>query len=166
MSVSSAALVAMTASWVTYLTITVWYVIPAIRRIPPEAALVPLLWLHVFRYIALQLFSAQAFGFEVPDAARNEIAYGDLAGAALAFVSLVALRYRSGLATVLVWIFVAATVVDLTNAFLRGVRDDLFDTATDVSWMILIFYVPALWISVALVVWQQLRARREGAVAA
>lgn len=41
-------------------------------------------------------------------------------------------------------------------------REDLFESATDISLMILIFYVPALWISTALVAWQLLRSRREG----
>jgi len=116
----------------------------------------------VFRYIALQLFSAQEYGLEASDPLRDEIAFGDLLGAVLALASLFALRFRWRYSAALIWLFVLATVIDLGNAFVQGVREDLFESATDISWMILIFYVPALWISVTLVAWQLLRARRDG----
>jgi hypothetical protein len=50
-------------------------------------------------------------------------------------------------------VFVAATVLDLGNAAVMGIREGLFDKAADVSWLILTFYVPALWVSVVLVAW-------------
>ena len=162
MSLTGAALLATASSYVAYLTLTFWYVVPALRDRSPASALVPLLWIHMFRYVALQLFSAQEFGLDASDAVRDEIAYGDFVGAVLALGSLFALRFRWRFTMVLVWIFVLATVIDLGNAFIQGVREDLFESATDVSWMILIFYVPALWISTALVAWQLLRARGEG----
>jgi hypothetical protein len=43
-------------------------------------------WPHVFRYVALQAYSAQRAGFPISDAALTRLVYGDLAGAALAFV--------------------------------------------------------------------------------
>ncbi len=55
------------------------------RRAPDlSAAIVPLVWVHAFRHIALQLFSHQAAGFPISDAARDQIAYGNLAGMILA----------------------------------------------------------------------------------
>jgi hypothetical protein len=73
---------------------------------------------------------------------------------ALALATLYALRSRWRLAIPLAWVFVAATVIDLSNAAIMGIREDLFDRAADVSWLILTFYVPALWVSVALVAWR------------
>jgi hypothetical protein len=52
-------------------------------------------------------------------------------------------------------------VLDLGNAAVMGIREHLFDKATDVSWLILTFYVPALWVSVALVVWRLWTRRGE-----
>lgn len=89
---------------------------PALRKWAPAVALVPLLWVHTFRFIALQLFSSQEYGFEASDAVRDEIAYGDLLGAVLALASLFALRFRAAL----IWLFVFATVIDLGNAFVQG----------------------------------------------
>jgi hypothetical protein len=46
------------------------------RAVAIGAAITPLLWIHAFRHVALQLFSAQAFGFAIPDLTRDEIVYG------------------------------------------------------------------------------------------
>jgi hypothetical protein len=151
---TAAALVAMVLSFVVFITAAAWYAVPWLRAVALGAALTPLLWIHAFRYVALQLFSAQEFGFAVPDPTRDQIVYGDLIGMGLALATLCALHYRWRLAIALAWVFVVATVLDLSNAAVMGIREDLFDKATDVSWLILTFYVPALWVSVALVVWQ------------
>jgi hypothetical protein len=149
-----AALAAMILSFVVFGTAAVWYAIPRMRVVELGAAISPLLWVHAFRHVALQLFSAQAFGFAIPDPTRNAIVYGDLIGMVLALATLFALRYRWRFAIPLAWVFVVATVLDLGNAAISGIREELFDKATDVSWLILTFYVPALWVSVALVAWR------------
>lgn len=76
--------------------------------------------------------------------------YGDLIGSVLALATLYALRFRPRLAVPLAWVFIVATAVDLANAAVQGIREELFDKASDVSWLILTFYVPALWVSVVL----------------
>jgi hypothetical protein len=151
---TAAALIAMALSFVVFITAAAWYAVPWMRTVTLGAALAPLLWIHAFRYVALQLFSAQEFGFAVPNPARDQIVYGDLIGMGLALVTLYALRHRWRLAIPLAWGFVVATVLDLGNAAVMGVREHLFDKAADVSWLILTFYVPALWVSVALVAWR------------
>ena len=151
---TTAALAAMVLSFVVFTTAAAWYAVPWMRTVALGAAITPLLWIHVFRYVALQLFSAQAFGFAIPNSTRDQIVYGDLIGMGLALASLYALRSRWRMAIPLVWVFVVATVLDLGNAAVMGIREDLFDKAADVSWLILTFYVPALWVSVVLVAWR------------
>jgi hypothetical protein len=151
---TAAALVAMLLSFVVFATAAAWYAVPWMRAVGLAAAITPLLWIHAFRHVALQLFSAQAFGFAIPDRIRDQIVYGDLIGMTLALATLYALHYRSRVAIPLAWVFVVATVLDLSNAAVMGIREHLFDKATDVSWLILTFYVPALWVSVALIVWR------------
>ena len=46
-----------------------------------------------------------------------------------------------------------ATVIDLANALIGGLGADLLELATDVSWLILTFYVPLLWVSTGLITW-------------
>jgi hypothetical protein len=154
MDPTAAALVAMILSFVVFGTAAAWYAVPRMRAVALGAAITPLLWIHAFRYVALQLFSAQEFGFAIPDPTRDQIVYGDLLGMALALATLYALRYRWRYAIPVAWVFVVATVLDLGNAAVMGIREDLFDKATDVSWLILTFYVPALWVSVTLVAWR------------
>lgn len=166
MDLTMAALLAMVLSFVAYSTGAVWYLVPWMRGVALGLAITPLLWIHAFRHVALQLFSAQEFGFEVPDSTRDAIVYGDLAGMLLALVTLYALRFRPAAAVPLAWLFVVATVIDLANAAVMGLREDLFDKAADVSWLILTFYVPALWVSVALVAWQLWTRRAEPVVPA
>src|SRR5436190_17958344 len=60
------------------------------RTVALGAAITPLLWIHAFRYVALQLFSAQEFGFAIPDPTRDQIVYGDLIGMGLALATLYA----------------------------------------------------------------------------
>jgi hypothetical protein len=120
---TAAALVAMVLSFVVFGTAAAWYAVPWMRTVALGAAITPLLWIHTFRYVALQLFSAQAFGFAIPDLTRDQIVYGDLIGMGLALATLYALRYRWRLAIPLAWAFVAATVLDLSNAAVMGIRE-------------------------------------------
>jgi len=112
------------------------------------------LWIHAFRQIAMQIFSARKFGFDVPLGLAREIAWGDVVGALLALTCLWLLRYGSRWARVVLWIFVIETLVDLVNATIQGVRNEVFTTANGVTWVILNFYVPLLWVTLALIVWR------------
>src|SRR5215471_15136537 len=98
----------MAISFVAFITIAVWYVAPWMRERPLAVAL----WVQAFRYVALQIFSAQQFGFRISDAAANEIAWGDVAGAVLALVALWLLRRGSRAAIPVVWVFVVESAVD------------------------------------------------------
>ncbi len=157
-----ALLLANTLSFVLYLIIALWYAVPWLRRKERAAALAPLLWVHAFRHVALQVFSAQRAGLAVPDHLRDQIAYGDVAGMVLAVLALVALRAQARVAIPLVWLFVVATAADLLNSLVGGMREGMLGHANGVTWLILVFYVPALWTTLALVVWQLVARRGEG----
>ena len=51
-----------------------WYVIPWLNTRPRADALIALLWVHVFRYVALQVFSAQRTGTVPPEPGRMPLA--------------------------------------------------------------------------------------------
>lgn len=153
----SAALAANALSFVAFVLIAIWYVSPWLRTKTRETALTALLWVHAFRYVALELFSAQQAGLAIPDDLRDQIAYGDVLGSVLALVCILALRFRSRAAVPLTWLFAAATFFDLSNALVGGVRHRLMEDVHDVPWLILCFYVPVLWVTLALIVWQLTR---------
>ena len=157
---------AMTLSFLLCVLAAIWYVIPWLRSSPRETGVAALLWVHAFRHIALQIFSAQQAGFAIPDGLRDQIVYGDVLGMLLAVGSIAAWRGSSPFAVPLTWVFVVATVADLINALVGGMREGMLGIAEGVTWMILAFYVPMLWVSLLLIVWLLLRGNEPREVAA
>ena len=161
MSTSTAAQLAMSVNYATLAVLALWQFVPWARTQPLINALWPLLAIHTARTIALQLYSAQADGLDISDSVRNQIVWGDQVGAVLALLTLVALWVRPPVVKFLGWVLVTATVIDLGNALVQGIRHDLLSDVTDVSWLILTFYVPLLWVSIALVAWLLATRHRE-----
>lgn len=141
-------------SLLVFAAIARWYVAPWLKSLNRSSALVVLLWPHVFRYVALQAYSAQHAGFPISDAGLREIVYGDVGGAVIALTAIIALRHRSRTAIPLVWLLVITTVVDTVLNISGGIRENLFGAATGVTWMVVSFYVPMLMVCLCLTVWQ------------
>ncbi|HLX17548.1 MAG TPA: hypothetical protein VKS24_20350 [Bradyrhizobium sp.] len=161
MSLTLAAALATALNFGIFTLIAVWYVAPWLQSQQRTTALSALIWVHVFRDIALQIFSAQKFGFAVSDPTRDMIALGDVTGALLALISLLALRYRPRMAPFLVWLLILETVADLLYGTVAGSQEQIFEKASGVTFMILASYVPLLWVSLALTTWQLLSRRSE-----
>ena len=161
MSLMSAGALASVLSFIMFAIMAVLYVAPWLATRQRPEALTVLLWIHAFRHVALQIYSAQQFGLAVSDAARDQIAIGDVIAAILAVISIVALDYRVRMASVLIWVFVAEATLDLVNSTIAGVREQLFATASGLTWLILTFYVALLWVSLGLIVWQLYSRRHE-----
>jgi hypothetical protein len=138
-----------------------WYAVPWLNARPRADALTALLWVHVFRYVALQVFSAQHDGFPISDHGATEIVIGDVAGAAMAFAAIALLRRGSAIAIALAWLLAAETVYDTVTNIHGGVREHLMGAASGVTWMILVFFVPAVVVSCVLIVWQLYSRRGE-----
>lgn len=154
MNTTAASLVATSISFVLFILFAVWYAAPWMNRRPLAVALSAPLWIHAFRHVALQVFSAQRFGFRIPDNLASQLAWGDVAGAVLAVAALWLLRRRSRAALIVVWLFVLETVVDFINASVISIRERTSETAHALTWLILNLYVPLLVVSLALLVWQ------------
>ncbi len=158
MSLTADGLIATAISYLVFITLAIWYVGPWMRRRPLAVALSPPLWVHAFRYVALQFFSAQHFGLRISYTTANAIAWGDVAGAALALVALWLLRRGSRAAVPVLWVFVVESVLDFLNASVLVVQGRTPETAFAVTWLIFNMYVPILWVTLALVVWRLLWA--------
>ena len=149
-----------TLSLVAYGLIGFWYVAPRLSRLPREAALAPLLWVHAFRIVGGTILAPGAVDAGVPMEFRTMIGYGDLVTAVLALVALIALRARLRVAIPLVWLCVAVGMLDTVNAIVQSVRDSVFTYPLGVNWVIVTIYVPALLVSSLLIVMQLLRRSR------
>jgi len=145
-------------------TAAIWYFAPWLKTRSRADALTVLLWIHVFRYLALQAFSAQRDGFPISDGGLMEIVVADLTGMALAFVTIALLRYRVRLAIPLAWLLVVETTYDTFLNIRGGIREQLMGAARGVTWVTLVFYVPLLIVSLVLIIWQLSSRRRESLV--
>ena len=149
-----------TLSLIAYALIAVWYVMPRLSRLPREVALVPLLWVHVFRIVGGTILAPGAVDSGVPMEFRLMIGYGDMATALLALIALIALRARFGGAIALVWLFVIVGTLDTVNAIVQSMRDSVFAYPLGVNWVIVAGYVPALVVSSVLIFMRLLRPDR------
>ena len=75
-----------TFSFVLFALVAKWYITPALDKLPPQAALVPLFLVHALRYLPSSAFAPGQVGAAVPMNAMAEIAYGDLVSAVLSLL--------------------------------------------------------------------------------
>ena len=153
-------------SLVAYALIAAWYVIPRLSERPREAALQPLLWVHVFRVAGGTVLAPGAVAAAVPIAFVRMVGYGDLITAALALIALAALRARLSGAIALAWTVLVVGMTDTVNAIIQSMRYSVFTHALGVNWVIVTIYVPALLVSSALILWQLLRSPAAAALPA
>jgi len=161
MTPASASLIATALAYIFAAMFAVWHVVPWMRQRPGAVAISACLWVHALRIVALQIYSARRFGFEIPLVAAQRIAWGDVLGAGLAVLGIWLLRRRSAIAVPVLWLFVIETVLDLAYGAILGIRHHATDTAHDLTWVILNFYVPALWTSLVLAAWVRITRRGE-----
>src|SRR5215471_5922846 len=95
MSPTVSSLIATASAFVLIAAFAAWCAVPWMRQRPAATAIAVCLWVHVLRIVALQIFSARRFGFDIPLDAAHQIAWGDVLGAALALLGLWLLRRRS-----------------------------------------------------------------------
>jgi hypothetical protein len=151
-----------TFSLVAYALIAWWYGAPRLARLPREAALVPLVWIHAFRIVGGTILAPGAVDATVPADFRTMIGLGDMATAVLALLALIALRRRLSLAIPLVWLVLAVGLIDTVNAIIQSMRYSVFNDALGVNWVIVTMYVPALLVS-SVLIFIQLRRPRSSA---
>jgi hypothetical protein len=132
------------ASAVVCAAVVTWYVWPSLTKLPRNSALIPLIFVHVFRYVGMTLLVTGMVDPRLPRDFLSSAAYGDLIAAALALASIFALRSNWRVAVALVWVFNTWGFVDLLN----GVRGLLqlnvpsFNLAT--FWYVYTFYAPVV----------------------
>ena len=149
-----------TLSLAAYALLAAWYVVPRLAHLPRVAALVPLLWVHVFRVVGGTILAPGAVDPGVPIEFRTMVGYGDMATALLALVALITLRVRPRAAIALVWLCLVVGMVDTINAIVQSVRYSVFTYPLGVNWVIVTMYVPALIVSSVLIAMELLRPNR------
>jgi hypothetical protein len=139
--------------------IAVWYVWPSLTKLSRNSALIPLLWVHVPRYVGMTLLVTGMVDPKLPREFLSGAAYGDLLEAALALASIFTLRRNWRVAVPLVWVANTWGFVDLLNG-IRGVLQlnvPSFNLAT--FWYVYTFYAPLVLVSHLMIFWILLKSR-------
>ena len=138
-----------------------WYVWPYLAKLPRNSALIPLLFVHVPRYVGMTLLVSGMVDPTLPIAFRSSAAYGDLLEAALALAAIFALRSHWRFAIPLVWVANLWGFGDLLNG-VRGVVQlnvPSFNLAT--FWYVYTFYAPLVLVSHIMIFWTLIKARNK-----
>src|SRR5579859_912530 len=134
-------------SLIVFGLVAVWYVWPLLSKLSFNSALIPLLFVHVPRYVGMTLLVTGMVDAKLPGEFLSAAAYGDLLEATIALASIVVLRKHWRVAVPLVWVTNTWGFVDLLNG-VRGVlrlNVPSFNLAT--LWYVYTFYAPLVVVS-------------------
>jgi hypothetical protein len=125
-----------TLSLIAFALIARWHVAPRLAALSREDALLPLLWVNVFRYAPLTLFAPDQVDPGIPGDVVATIAYGDFVSALLALAALCATKLRVQSAIVLVWLFTAVGIADLIVATAKAIGSEMYKFYMGWNWYI------------------------------
>ena len=128
-------------SLVAWGLVTVRYIWPRLRGLEQSDALRPILLVHAFRFLGLAFLIPGVVSPELPLSFARPAAYGDLAAATLALLSLLTLT-RGGV--VLAWAFNLWGSFDLLKAFYHAGSAGLVPGQLGATYFIPTFVVPML----------------------
>lgn len=146
-------------AFIAWGVVTARYVWPRLQPLPWTEALRPILILHCFRFIGLAFLVIGVVSPDLPSAFAHPAAYGDIAAATLALLSLATLQSRSG--HVMAWIFNLWGSFDLLSAFYYAKDAGLMPGQLGATYFIPTLLVPLMLITHALAFRILLRHRRE-----
>jgi hypothetical protein len=139
--------------------VVAWYVWPYLATLSRNSALIPLLFVHVLRYVGMTLLVTGMIDPKLPREFLSSAAYGDLLEAALALASIFALRSNWRFAIPLVWVTNTWGFADLLNG-VRGILQlnvPSFNLST--IWYIYTFYAPLVIVSHFMIFWILIKSK-------
>lgn len=145
MSAQVAFFVSIAFSLVAWGIVTSRYIWPRLRVLEKSEALRPILALHAFRFLGLSFLIPGVVSPNLPAGFAHPAAYGDIAAATLALLSLV-LGAR-GIGLLVAWIFNIWGSVDLLNAFYQANGAALSPGQLGASYFIPTLVVPLLLVT-------------------
>jgi len=144
-----------------FFALALWYAVPRLRNLGRARALMALTSVHLGRTLCLQIYCSQDAGMKMANTIRDQIVIGDLAGWALALVTLLCLHARLRLSIALVWLLVIETVFDFASGTIGLIRAGTIGDVNGLSWLVVAFYLPVVQVAVGLTIWQLLTRRGE-----
>lgn len=127
--------------------ITVWYVWPLLVTRNLASALVPLLFVNVFRYVGMTLLVKGMVDPGLSHADLSRSAYGDLIAAALALSAIFVLRSNWRFAIPLVWVANTWGFLDALSTVYNVIDKDVPSYQLGSFWWVFVLYAPLVVIS-------------------
>ena len=149
-------------STIAWAIVAARYIWPALRLRQRSEALRPLLALHSFRFLGMAFLVPGVVSHDLPRAFATAAAFGDIAAAVLALLSLLLLQSAPGLLAV--WIFNVWGSVDLVNAFYQANASGLSPGQLGATYFIPTLIVPLLLITHGLAFRVLLQHQQEPAI--
>lgn len=128
-----------------------WYVWPLLIKLPRNAVLIPLIFVHVFRYVGMALLVPGQVDAKLPREVLLSTAYGDLIAAGLALSAIVALRNNWRVGLLMAWVFNLWGFADLLGAVRSVFQLNLPSFDLGAVWYIYTFYAPLVAITHVLI---------------
>jgi len=140
--------------------LTKLYILPRLRVMNREEALLPLVAPHMFRFVGLSFLVPGVVSTALSTDFARPAAYGDLAAALLAVIAVLALSARASWALPIVWIFNLWGTIDLLYAIYQGQIGVRIDPGSlGAAFYIPTVVVPPLLVTHGLIFWLLLRRR-------
>jgi len=140
--------------------LTKLYILPRLRVMNREEALLPLVAPHMFRFVGLSFLVPGVVPTSLSTDFARPAAYGDLAAALLAVIAVLALSARASWALPIVWIFNLWGTIDLLYAIYQGQIGVRIDPGSlGAAFYIPTVVVPPLLVTHGLIFWLLLRRR-------
>jgi len=140
--------------------LTKLYILPRLRVMNREEALLPLVAPHMFRFVGLSFLVPGVVSTSLSTDFARPAAYGDLAAALLAVIAVLALSARASWALPVVWIFNLWGTIDLLYAIYQGQIGVRIDPGSlGAAFYIPTVVMPPLLVTHGLIFWLLLRRR-------
>ena len=148
-------------SFVAFGLLTKLYIVPRVRVLRGEDALIPLVVPHAFRFVGLSFLVPGVVSPSLPSAFARPAAYGDLVAAILAVIATLALSTRASSSIVLVWLLNVWGTADLLYAMYQGqIGVGIGPGSLGAAYFIPTVLVPPLLVTHGLIFWLLIRETR------
>ena len=121
-----------------------WYVWPGIKDRALKPALTPLLLYASLRVNGLMFLMPGLVSPELPSAFAVPTAYGDLTAVVLALIALACVRFESGFAVPMLWLFNIVGLLDLIYGNIASMAYNVDPAQWGVAYYLVAVSVPAL----------------------
>lgn len=139
-----------------------WWIQPKVSKLSIFDALLPFVFLNMFRYLGLTFMAEEQFYGGFPVEFLNTVGILDYSTAILAIIAGIALKGRWKSAILLVWIFNIIGFGDLATAFPQFFSLELYNQDLGFIWLMFVTYGLAAFLSHFYIFYRLIKHWRKG----